>query len=145
MILNILLKPPVDHLKILKFLFQKRMIRLLLHPIQLLRPDAILAKFRDLGFQLADKARLLQMPAVQDQLLLKPPGHLAQHHGFSHIVQHCRNPNPQILKNTVGQTLKAQNVHVHKAVSGMEMHQLLLGLHGILLRDNKQKGAFRLL
>ena len=50
----------------------------------------------------------------------------------------------QLLKNPVRQSLEADNIDVHTAMIGMKGHDLLLGLHGKLFRNNGDIIAFRM-
>ena len=76
------------------------------------------------------------MGLVQRQFLLFTSCHLSQNHGFSHIVQDVRVYDGKLLENSVRQTLEADNINIHHAVVRMQRHNLLLCLHGKLLRDN---------
>ena len=107
MLFNILLKPAVDHLQVLQLLLQKGTISLLHHLSEHGRSDPILVKLGYLGFQLIDKSGLFQMVAVHAKLFSLYACHLADDHGFAHIIQDHGKMDPQVLEYPVGQTLKA--------------------------------------
>ncbi len=71
--------------------------------------------------------------------------HLPQHHGLAHVIQHLKVLHGQLLENPVGQPLKADNINIHGAVVWMAGHNVLLGLHGELLRNNDKIKLLRVL
>ena len=85
------------------------------------------------------------MRLIQRQLLLLSPRHLSQDHGFPHIIQNVRIYDGKLLENTVCQALKADNINIHHPVVRMQRHNLLLRLHGKLLRDNGKILCIRIL
>ena len=141
---NIILEFLKDQPQIPQLLLQQRVLRLPLQQLQILRRNSVLTELGNLRFQLIDETSLSQMAAVEAKTALFPAGNPAQDHGFSHVVQHHRHFHRQLVEHPVGQALEAQDVDVHDAVPWVQADDLLLGLHGKLLRHHHQKTPVRL-
>ena len=85
------------------------------------------------------------MPAKQDELALLGSCHLAQHHRLAHVIQNCQIFHCQLLKNPVCKPGKADNIDIHGAMARMSGYNVLLGLHGKLLRHDQKKLLLRVL
>ncbi len=84
------------------------------------------------------------MRGKQNQLFLPLPCQPSQYHRFPCIVEYLRLGKRQLGKDPVCQALKAHNVKVHRTLARVQAHDLLLRLHGGLLRYDQEKMSVRL-
>ena len=78
------------------------------------------------------------MPLVITETPPPLPGNFPKDHGLSHIVQDRQGLHRKILKHPESQPVKAEHIHIGKAAARVQADQLFLGLHGVLLRHQKQ-------
>ena len=120
-------------------------VRVFRQRLKLLRPDPVLHEFRQNGLHLMDIARLVQAGTDHRGLFLQPARDFTDHQALSRVIQDRPGILPHLLKNPMGQTRKGKRVDIHDPLPGMQPHQLRLGLHAELVRNDQKKVLLRML
>ena len=120
-------------------------VRVFRQRLKLLRPDPVLHEFRQNGLHLMDIARLVQAGTDHRGLFLQPARDFTDHQALSRVIQDRPGILPHLLKNPMGQTRKGKRVDIHDPLPGMQPHQLRLGLHAELIRNDQKKVLLRML
>ena len=103
------------------------------------RRDSVLHEFGDGTLHLMDIALLMQVASQSRQLVFHAKGYFLQHQTFTRIVQHRGIQLSHFVKDSVRQTAKAQNVYIEDSSTLMKHRQVLLCLHGELIRYDNQE------
>ena len=90
-------------------------------------------------------ADFLQVASENREIFPLLSRHLAKHQTLSRIIQNRQFLAAHLFHNPMGQSAEAQNVNIHNRVAGMFHHQVHLGLHGKLIRHDKQVIFIRML
>ncbi len=86
-----------------------------------------------------DIALPVEKPSQNRQFLFQLSRHPLEYQALSCVVQY-RNVLPaHLLQNPVSQAAKTEHVYVQDTALVVQKHQILLGLHGKLIRHNHQK------
>ena len=129
----------VDHGQILQLALHIGGIAPFRHQPQHLRQNPVLVELGNLGLQLIQEARLVQLTLVETELRTELSQHLPEDHDFSEIVDDSWQCNAFFLKNPVGHALKAHDVDVQDAVPPVLRMGQDPPLHGqgVLLRHHQ--------
>ena len=112
------------------------LLRIISHFPDLVPADAVLHEFGEHRFDLIDHARRVDPPLQDLQIVRAARSHPPQQQALADIVQDSAPVLPRLLEDAVGQAAEAQHVNIHQDPGRMVLHQVPLGLHGILLRHD---------
>ena len=92
-----------------------------------------------------DIALLVQETSHGRKLFLQIRRHFLQHQAFAGVIQYRHLFGPHFLQNAVAESTEAQDIDIQDAIPVTAHDQILLGLHGELIRHNDQEIPARLL
>ena len=106
------------------------------HGIELGFPDPVLHEFGEDGLDLIDHSGPVDPPFHDLEITCAGRDSPPQQQAFADLIEHGAPVGPGLLKDPVGQPAEAQDIDVHQDPARILHHIFLLGLHGILLRDD---------
>ena len=110
--------------------------RVLLHSLQFLPANTVLHEFREDRFDFRDHAGIMNAPPEDLQVSCVPAGNPPKEQSLARIVEHSTFGNADLFKYLVGKPAKTQHVDIQDPLMRRFRDDLLLGLHGILVRDD---------